>query len=108
MRPGQKMKFVYIRGDPDVHPWEMPGSLVLEQIDKEKYIELLARAASSVLYPFGVDSDELKRWAHTATIELRFNFGKEAVDVRSIYDHAGPRGFSKGFGIRGPAIGIQA
>lgn len=108
MRPGQKMKFVYIRGDPDVYPWEMPGSLVLEQIDKEKYIELLARAASSVLYPFGVDSDELKRWAHTATIELRFNFGKEAVDVRSIYDHAGPRGFSKGFGIRGPAIGIQA
>jgi DNA polymerase-2 len=108
MRPGQKMKFLYIKGDPDVCPWEDSSGLDVLRIDKERYIELLARAASSVLYPFGIDTEDLKRWAHTATIELKLNFSEESSHVRKIHDHAGSRGFSKGIGAGRPSIGIQA
>ncbi len=106
MRPGQKMKYIYILGDPDVCPWEDSGSLTMDRIDKKKYIELLARAASSVLYPFGVDSEDLKRWAHTATIELKLNFSAEESHVRTIYDYARPGRFPAGTGIRRITAGI--
>ena len=108
MKPGQKMKFIYVRGDPDVYPWEMPGSLAVDKVDKNKYIELLVRAASSVLYPFGIDSEELRHWANTATIELRLNFDKERNHVRTIYDHVGPGRFPTGTGIGRPTAGIHA
>lgn len=107
MKPGQKMKFIYVRGDPDVYPWEMPGSLAVDKVDKNKYIELLVRAASSVLYPFGIDSQELRHWANTATIELRLNFDKERSDVRTIYDHVGPGRFPTGTGIGRSTAGIH-
>ncbi len=91
VRPGQKMRFVFTRGDADVFPWEMEGDLDASQLDKDKYIELLARAASSVLYPFGVELDELKQWAHSATIELPLKFERQVPHVRPVLNHVRPR-----------------
>jgi DNA polymerase-2 len=89
-RPGQKMRFIYTRGKQGVHPWETTEPLDPQLLDTEKYIELLARAASSVLYPFGVEMDELKLWAHSATIELPLIFGRQVQHVRPIRDHVRP------------------
>lgn len=87
VRPGQKMRFVYTRGERDVYPWEMQGEFDSDTLDREKYVELLARAASSVLYPFGIEMDELKQWAHSATIELPLIFERQVQHVRPILDH---------------------
>jgi DNA polymerase-2 len=106
-RPGQKMRYIYTLGDPDVYPWEGSAGLSVAQVDKVKYIELMARAATSVFQPFGVDSTELKRWAHSATIELKLNFGKEKPDVRTVYDHARPRGSAAGIGPGRNSTGLQ-
>jgi DNA polymerase-2 len=83
--PGQKVRFVYIKGTPDVCPWELFIPLDPTKLDQEKYVELLARAASSVLYPFGVEVEGLKRWAHTSTIELPLSFERRNEHVRSLH-----------------------
>jgi hypothetical protein len=86
-RPGQKMRFVYTRGEVDVRPWETTTPIEFENIDKEKYIELLARAACSVFHPFGLSDRQLKLWAHNATIELELGFTRKDQNVRQIHDH---------------------
>lgn len=103
IRPGQKMRFVYTCGTPDVFPWEVQGECDASMLDKEKYIELLARAASSVLYPFGIEIDELKGWAHSATIEIPIKFERQANHVRPIFDHVRPRGTQRHAGFGGSA-----
>ena len=103
VRPGQKMRFVFTRGDPDVFPWEMEGDLDVSQLDKEKYIDLLARAASSVLYPFGVELEELKQWAHSATIELPLKFERQVTHVRPVFDHVRSRRDEGHVGLGGSA-----
>jgi len=90
VRPGQKMRFVYTRGEHDVSPWEVPDPVDPARLDKEKYIELLARAASSVLYPFGIEIEDLKQWAHSATIMLPLIFERQEDHVRPIFDHVRP------------------
>ncbi len=90
IRPGQKMRFVYTRGDPDVRPWEVPERIDPALLDVEKYVELLARAASSILYPFGIEVDDLKQWAHSATIELPLKFERQVPDVRPVFNHVRP------------------
>ena len=108
IRPGQKMRYIYVLGNPDVCPWEGSAGLSSPQVDKVKYIEFMARAATSVFQPFGVDSTELKRWAHSATIELKLDFGREKTDVRTFYDHARPRSTTVGIGTGGISTGFQS
>lgn len=86
-KPGQKVRFVFMRGDPDVRAWESTEKIELDEIDSVKYIELLARAASSVLHPFGISDADLKHWAHTSTLELRLDLGIEVTDVRKVHHH---------------------
>lgn len=106
-RPGQKMRFVYTRGEIDVRPWETTTQIEFGDIDKEKYIELLARAACSVFHPFGISDQQLKLWAHNATIELELGFARKDQNVRQIHNHdrtigiagiAGSGRFTAGFG----------
>ena len=87
-RPGQKIRFVFIRGETGVRPWELPGTIDPVELDRVKYTELLARAAASILHPFGIADAQLKHWAHTKSISLGLNLDREANYVRKIYDHA--------------------
>jgi DNA polymerase-2 len=100
VRPGQKMRFIYTRGEPNVRPWEIAQIIDADEIDRVKYIELMARAASSVLHPFGIDDLQLKRWAHTATIELKLELDRKENHVRKIYDHDRSTGIKGAAGIR--------
>jgi DNA polymerase-2 len=60
--PGQKIRYLYTKND--VYAWDCPGTLSPDQIDKSKYREMLARAAGTVFYPFGIDSKQLLAYAH--------------------------------------------
>jgi len=87
-RPGQKIRFIFIRGKSGVRPWELPGIIDPVELDRVKYTELLARAAASILHPFGIEDAQLKYWAHTKSISLGLNLDREVNYVRKIYDHA--------------------
>ncbi len=94
--PGQKVRFVYIASTQDVCPWELFIPPNPTKLDQEKYVELLARAASSVLYPFGVETEGLKRWAHTSTIELPLNLERRNEHVRTLYSDVRQRRVGRG------------
>ena len=87
VRPGQKVRFVYTQGEMGVRSWELPGKINLSDIDKDKYVELMARAAASVLHPFGIDDEQLKHWAHTRSIAFQFDFERKVSHVRQVYNH---------------------
>ena len=69
--PGQKIRYLYTVGTPDVFAWEIPEPIQREQIDKSKYRELLARAACTILYPFGINAKQISDYAHGG---LQLNF----------------------------------
>ncbi|MCX6054560.1 MAG: hypothetical protein NTZ74_06560 [Chloroflexi bacterium] len=101
IRPGQKIRFLYTQGESGVIPWEISEPIDYNQLDKEKYIELLARAASSLFYPFGIENEELKLWAHSNTIKLPLNFERKVSYVRPFLDHVQSRGVEVYSGIGG-------
>jgi DNA polymerase-2 len=89
--PGQRIRYLFVKGEPGVYPWECPPPSGQYQIDIEKYIELLARAGSSIFLPFGVKEAELKKWAHSGTLVMEIDF-EEASHVREIYSDVRSRG----------------
>ncbi len=108
IEPGQKMRFVFIRGTPDVYPWEVSTPPNPSQLDNEMYTELLARAASSVLYPFGIGIEELKHWAHTSTIDLPLEFERRNDHVRTLHSDVRPGRSGAGVRSQGHAGGLAA
>ncbi len=90
-RPGQKVRFLFTLGEDGVRAWELPGKIDPNEIDRVKYIELLARAAASVFHPFGIRDDELKQWAHTQALAMNLGLELEVPDVRKIYHNVGTR-----------------
>lgn len=60
--PGERVRFLYTRGEPGVHAWNLPQSPHPASVDVERYIELLLRAAAEMLGPFGVSEDLLRQW----------------------------------------------
>jgi DNA polymerase II len=62
LRPGQRVRFILTRGEPGVFAWDLPDSPDPASIDTTRYIELLLRAAATVLQPFGVEEAALKNW----------------------------------------------
>jgi DNA polymerase-2 len=100
VRPGQKVRFIFTSREKDVCAWELSGSLEPGDVDRVKYVELLARAAASVFHPFGIDDAELKQWAHQQTIALPLSFMEKRDHVWKIhnYDRAGGIASATGFG----------
>ncbi len=70
IRPGQRVRFLYMQGEPDVRAWELGGKLDPQAINIQKYMELLAKAGGSVLLPFGIDPDVLMEWTLKGGVQL--------------------------------------
>ena len=51
-RPGQRVRFLYVRGKENVWAWDLPEKPPKEAIDVAYYLELLRRAAETVFCPF--------------------------------------------------------
>jgi DNA polymerase-2 len=59
--PGQKVKFLYVRGKPDILAWPLAKSSSYK-IDILEYEKLLIRAAANVFQPLGFTEDDLRNW----------------------------------------------
>ncbi|MEZ4909099.1 MAG: DNA polymerase domain-containing protein [Saprospiraceae bacterium] len=57
IRAGSKIKFIYIKGNPRVLPWDLVPNSKGYQIDIEHYISLFKDAVKTVLIPFSIEED---------------------------------------------------
>lgn len=62
VQPGQRIRFLYTRGQPGVHAWDVSARLHPSQVDTSRYAEMLLRAIHTILQPFGVDEAVLRLW----------------------------------------------
>jgi DNA polymerase-2 len=60
-RPGQRVRFLYTRGEPGVSAWDLPRSPDPSSLDVARYTRLLLRAAHAVLGPFGLSEEDLRQ-----------------------------------------------
>ncbi len=60
LKPGQCVRFIYTRGDPGVHAWDLPEPPDPDCVDVQRYTTLLIRAASTVLQPLGISEAALR------------------------------------------------
>jgi DNA polymerase II len=51
VRPGQRVRFLFTRGEAGVRAWDLPGEVDRRSIDVKQYEVLLARAVQTVLEP---------------------------------------------------------
>ena len=73
IRPGQRIRFIYTNGDPDVFAWDLGQTFHPERLNLSKYLELLAKAGASVFQPFGYDPALLQEWTITGALQLGFS-----------------------------------
>jgi len=78
-RPGQSIRFLYLRGKPGVYAWNLPEPPDKKGVDTAYYAELLLRAAQTVLTPLGATRKQLDEWVlHKAcSIPLPFQPGNQ-------------------------------
>jgi DNA polymerase-2 len=65
LTPGQRVRFLFTRGDPGVFAWDLAEKPEVEAIDVDRYAELLCRAAFTLLQPLGVKEQTLRWWMFT-------------------------------------------
>jgi DNA polymerase-2 len=70
IRPGQRVRFLLLRGQPDVHAWDLPEKPDPRRLDFARYQELTLRAASNIFQPLGVSEDFLARWVDDKGLAL--------------------------------------
>ncbi len=63
LEPGQRVYFLWLRGRPDVHAWDLPRPPAYARLDLDRYTELVLRAAEAALHPFGITPGMLRAWA---------------------------------------------
>lgn len=65
LTPGQRVRFLFTRGDPGVFAWDLVEKPEAKSIDIDRYAELLCRAAFTLLQPLGVKEQTLRWWMFT-------------------------------------------
>jgi DNA polymerase-2 len=60
--PGERIRFLYTRGEPGVYAWNLPQPPDPASVDVDRYSELLLRAATTILESFGVSQQLLSQW----------------------------------------------
>ncbi|HQN37805.1 MAG TPA: DNA polymerase domain-containing protein, partial [Caldisericia bacterium] len=73
IKPGMRIRFVYRKGEPDVFAWDLGKPIDPMEVNKPKYIELLAKAGSAVLAPFGISEALFREWSENRSIQLKLN-----------------------------------
>jgi DNA polymerase-2 len=62
LQPGERARFLYMRGKAGIHAWDLMSPPVPAAVDLARYRKLLMRAAVVVFEPFGVDAIRLNAW----------------------------------------------
>jgi DNA polymerase elongation subunit (family B) len=61
IRPGQRVRFLYTRGEPGVHAWDLPVAPAPNCINIPEYRKLLFRAVETILTPFDISMDKIRQ-----------------------------------------------
>ena len=69
-RPGQRIKLLFTRGQPGVHAWNLPDTPDPSALDLDYYEDLMLRAASALLVPFGLSEEDLR-------VRMRADLGEQ-------------------------------
>ena len=75
IKPGMRIRFVYRKGEPDVFAWDLGKPIDPLEVNKPKYVELLAKAGSAVLAPFGISEALFREWSENRSIQLKLDQG---------------------------------
>jgi len=78
-RPGQRVRFIYTRGAPGVHAWDLPTPPDPAVVDTTRYAELLVRAADTILRPLGVPEAKTRSWLLSNVYQQELPFGSWVV-----------------------------
>jgi DNA polymerase II len=70
-RPGQRIQFIYTRGDPGVYAWDLPEPFNPATVDAARYSDLLIRAAHTILQPLGVSKEQTQTWLLNQATQLQ-------------------------------------
>ncbi len=70
LRPGQRVRFLYLAGEERARAWDLAGTPAPYALDRERYLTLLLRAASAILQPFGLEEDALRDWVVGGAVYL--------------------------------------
>ena len=70
IRPGQRVRFLYTRGSPGVHAWDLPTVPAPNCINALEYQKLLFRAVETVLTPFDVSIDKIRQHVFGNAVQL--------------------------------------
>jgi hypothetical protein len=60
-RPGQRIRFWFMRGEAGVHAWDLPTGVETAVLDTDRYTTLLLRATSAILQPLGLSEAKLRQ-----------------------------------------------
>ncbi len=63
---GQRVRFLYVRGEERVWAWDLPQDFDRRCLDVGMYRKLALRAAADVFQPFGIEPEELYALMHNA------------------------------------------
>lgn len=69
-RPGQRIRFWFVRGGARVHAWDSPVGMNTGVLDIDRYLTLLLRAASAIVQPLGVGEKLLYEMIFTQAYQL--------------------------------------
>jgi DNA polymerase-2 len=75
IRPGQRVRFLLLHGQSDVHAWDLPTRPDPRKLDYSRYVKLLIRAASNIFQPLGISEEMLRKWSNE---QVRIDFGRSA------------------------------
>jgi DNA polymerase elongation subunit (family B) len=70
-RPGQRIQFIYTRGEPGVYAWDLPEPFNPATVDAARYSDLLIRAAHTILQPLGVSKEQTQTWLLNQATQLQ-------------------------------------
>lgn len=62
LRPGQRVRFLYTRGQPGVRAWDLSEAPDPASLDTVRYCRLLIRAAGAILAPLSMPEQVLQGW----------------------------------------------
>jgi DNA polymerase-2 len=77
VRPGQRVRFLLLRGHRSVHAWDLPTRPDPRRLDSERYAGLMIRAASNIFQPLGVSEEHLTEWVLGLGVAEGMAFGLE-------------------------------
>jgi len=82
--PGERVRFLYLRGEPGVWAWDLPETPNPAALDRARYRVLLLRAAGTILQPLGISEETLTQWALSRAVAVGLPVGESLPPGRGV------------------------